>query len=65
MEKRRGRPPLFEAGSERLDLRLPADEYDRLCRLARVRGVDVRPLARRLLISAISAVEKKEQPHTP
>lgn len=59
-ERRRGRPPICEFGSERIDLRLPIPSYDELCLMALAEGLDVRAMAREILIAGISAVKNSQ-----
>jgi Arc/MetJ-type ribon-helix-helix transcriptional regulator len=43
----RGRPPLYAVASEKVQLRLPADQYDRADRLARQGRESVQDVLRR------------------
>lgn len=65
VRRRRGRPRISDLGSERIDLRIPLPNYDALCVVALAEGLDVRAMARQILIAGISAVKNRRMPPHP
>jgi hypothetical protein len=64
--RRRGRPQVREATDERIDLYLPAADYDALCKVARALfESNVRGTARHILRLGIAAASNRIQGKAP